>query len=367
MAGVYISFPFCAQKCTFCNFASGVLPRQLEAGYLQALETEIRGHSFQWVPETLYLGGGTPSQMDSAALARLVRAVTERAGGPAAWREATIEAAPGSLDAAKVRAWAECGINRASLGVQSFVAAELARTGRRHRAETVASDVALLAEFGITNVNLDLIAGLPGQTREGWKTSLDWIERLAPAHVSVYMLEVDEDSRLGKELLLGGVRYGAGDVPSEELTVEFYETAVDRLASFGIPRYEISNFARPGCESLHNLKYWRMEPYVGFGADAHSFDGATRWQNAESAQEYVERNGAARIEETPAKVGEERLFTGLRLTAGLKLAPEDWVRFAEPIQRRIEDGLLEADGGILRLTRRGVLLSNEVFGEFVSV
>lgn len=361
MPGVYISFPFCQQKCTYCNFASGVLPRSLEEAYLAALENEITQHQWEWIPDTIYFGGGTPSQIDPAAFERL------RALIPGSMKEATIEAAPGTFGETRVASWVRAGIDRVSLGTQSFVAAELARTGRKHRPEHVVADLRMLADHGLTNVNLDLIAGLPGQTRESWKESLDWIERLAPPHVSVYMLEVDEDSNLGKELLAGGARYGAGAVPGEDAIVDFYETAVDRLAGMGIPRYEISNFARPGFESIHNLKYWRTEPYVGFGSDAHSFDGVIRRQNVESAKEYVDRGGLARVEELVARVDEERMFTGLRLSAGVRPNVEEWARFGEPIRRRIAEGLLEAEDGVVRLTRRGVLLSNEVFSEFVSL
>jgi oxygen-independent coproporphyrinogen III oxidase len=361
MAGIYISYPFCSQKCTYCNFASGVLPRQMERPYVDAVVNEIRHHEWKWKPETLYLGGGTPSQMEPEGFAALTAALGRE------FQEATLEAAPGSVEEIRIRAWLEAGINRVSFGVQSFIATELARTGRKHRADTVVHDLDLLARHGITNVNLDLIAGLPGQTRGSWRESLDWIERLAPMHVSIYMLEVDDDSNLGGEILRGGAKYGAGAVPSEELIVEFYETAVDRMAAIGIPRYEISNFARPGFESKHNLKYWRMEPYVGFGADAHSFDGRMRWQNVESAADYVALNGLARSEESAARLDEERMFTGLRLDAGIRPEAEQWRAFAEPIRRRIEDGLLEADNGVLRLTRRGVLYSNEVFSEFVTL
>jgi oxygen-independent coproporphyrinogen-3 oxidase len=245
------------------------------------------------------------------------------------------------------------------------VRAEIAGTGRRHTAATVAEEVKLLGEASIANFNIDLIAGLPSQTASSWQESLDWVERLAAPHVSVYMLEVDQDSRLGSEILKGGARYGANRVPSEDAIVELYESAVDRLGAMGIPRYEISNFARPGCESRHNLKYWRLEPYVGFGADAHSFDGAMRRRNAESPEEYVARGDAPCVEETVARPEEERFFLGLRLRAGIRPAPEDWLRFQAPIRRLLEAGLLEAAGGILRLTRRGVLLSNEVFREFI--
>lgn len=363
MAGVYISFPFCAQKCTYCNFASGVLPAELEAQYLESLEREIRAWRFEWTPETVYFGGGTPSRIEPGTLRRLLDAV--RTGG--GFREATLEAAPGTFSEAMAAGWAEAGINRVSLGAQSFVTRELARTGRKHRAEHVEADVATLGRNGITNVNVDLIAGLPGQTRESWSESLNWIERLAPNHVSVYMLEIDEDSRLGNEILLGGVRYGAMDRPSEELTVELYEKAAERLAAIGIPRYEISNFARPGFESAHNLKYWRMEPYIGFGADAHSFDGRNRWRNVEDARDYVSRGGLAREPMEPARVDEERLFTGLRLASGVVARAEDWSRFGNPIRQRIAEGLLEQDGDILRLTPRGILFSNEVFSDLITL
>jgi oxygen-independent coproporphyrinogen-3 oxidase len=180
---------------------------------------------------------------------------------------------------------------------------------------------------------------------------------------------VDEDSRLGLEILGSGSRYGAADRPSDELTVELYEHAVDRLAAAGIPRYEISNFARTGHESQHNLKYWRLEPYAGFGADAHSFDGEVRRQNVEGAAEYIERVSLGQspwAAQSAACAGEERFFVGLRLSEGVRAGPSDWERYGEPIHRFLDAGLLERDGDRLRLTRQGVLLSNEVFQEFVS-
>jgi oxygen-independent coproporphyrinogen-3 oxidase len=280
-----------------------------------------------------------------------------------------MEAAPGSLTPEKVEGWKQAGINRVSLGVQSFIKSEIARTGRKHSAQIVESDVLLLREHGIENINIDLIAGLPGQTRASWLESLKRVERLQPPHVSVYMLEVDEDSRLGEEVLLNGKRYGAPDVPSDELTVEFYETAVAALGGMGVERYEISNFARPGFESLHNLKYWRLEPYAGFGADAHSFDGAVRRQNVESPGEYVSKSHSGESTcsgEMPANRDEERFFVGLRLAEGVLVQPEEWDKFERPIERFLADGLLARDRERLWLTDRGVLFSNEVFAEFVT-
>lgn len=363
MAGVYISFPFCSQKCTYCNFASGVFPAELEARYLDALSAQIRSTEWPWTPETVYIGGGTPSVLEPERFRGLLEHIP---GVP--WREATIEAAPGSLTAEKVAMWSACGINRVSLGVQSFVEKELRRTGRKHTAAIVESDVTLLRAHGIGNISVDLIAGLSGQTAAGWQESLGWLAALDVPHVSAYMLEVDEDSRLGKELTLGGVRYGAGDVPGESDIVAFYESAVRSLAARGIERYEISNFARPGYESLHNLKYWRLEPYLGFGSDAHSFDGMRRWQNAEMASEYVAKwtDGESVVtDEMTPDHREERFFVGLRLSEGIVPSTDEWQHFAEPIERFLSDGLLEREGDRLRLTSRGVLLSNEVFGEFI--
>jgi oxygen-independent coproporphyrinogen-3 oxidase len=341
-----------------------VFPRELEREYLEALRSEIRGHAWNWTPDTVYIGGGTPSRIANEDLNGILDSIPGRP-----WREATIEAAPGSLTVASVNDWTTAGINRVSLGVQSFIKGELTRTGRKHTSETVLHDVSLLREHGIDNINIDLIAGLPGQTTESWALSLDWIERLAPPHVSVYLFEVDEDSRLGLEVLNNGARYGASAVPDEETMATLYETAVERLGAMGINRYEISNFARPGRESLHNLKYWTLDPYIGFGADAHSFDQGMRWGNVEAAAEYVSSGRAGRpvrLDATEAAADEERFFVGLRLMSGIRPEPSDWARYAEPIGRLIGNGLLERHGGTLRLTARGVLVSNEVFQEFIA-
>ena len=362
MAGVYLSYPFCGQKCTFCNFASGVYPAALEPQYVEALAGEIETHRWQWTPRTLYIGGGTPSRLSPAAARRLVNAIPGRP-----WEEATIEAAPGAITPERVRLWSGIGINRVSLGVQSFVPAEAARTGRRHTPETVRAEMKLLAAGGIRRINIDLIAGLPGQTPASWRESLEWIERLGAGHVSVYLFEIDEDSRLGREVLRGGARYGARDVPPADLAAELYETAVARLAAAGLARYEISNFARPGEESLHNLKYWRLEPYVGFGADAHSCDGAVRRANVEGAAEYVarwKRGESPCAGESPARP-DERFFVGLRLSEGIEPDDAEWVRYEGAIRRFLDAGLLERHGARLRLTAAGVLLSNEVFQEFI--
>ncbi len=356
MAGVYISYPFCAQKCTFCNFASGVHGSEIQRRYLDLLCQEIASAELTFAPDTVYFGGGTPSSMDPAELDRIFGTLPYR------FREATMEAAPGTLSPERVRHWLCRGINRVSLGVQSFVTSELRRTGRRHTAKTVRDDIALLREEGISNFNIDLIAGLPGQTFESWQESLGELEQLRPPHVSVYMFEIDEDSRLGLEVLNDGSRYGAQDLPSEDLTASMYESAVDRLSSVGIERYEISNFAQKGFRSLHNLKYWELAPYRGFGADAHSFEGGLRYQNPDSIEGYLNRR-------TPlapvAADASEHLWVGLRLMDGIVPSVEELRTHDLPFRRLVEHGLLEWSGPALRLTRRGVLLSNEVFQEFL--
>jgi oxygen-independent coproporphyrinogen-3 oxidase len=327
------------------------------------LLAEMRAHEWTELPDTLYLGGGTPSQMDTELLQEIFGAIP---GGSLI--EATMEAAPGTFSSEQVAAWREAGIDRVSLGVQSFVDGELRHTARKHDAARVADDCEMLRKAGIRNINLDLIAGLPGQTVESWNESLDWIERLDPPHVSVYLLEVDEDSRLGLEIIGEGSRYGARKVPSDDLMADLYEIAVERLGAMGIGRYEVSNFAREGFASRHNLKYWLREPYVGFGADAHSFDGVRRFENVESASEYVERwraGASVRSGESVANGAEERFFVGLRLMKGIEPTEDEWRRFAQPIGRFVEQGLLDIEGKSLRLTGRGVLLSNEVFQEFL--
>ncbi|HUK16854.1 MAG TPA: coproporphyrinogen-III oxidase family protein, partial [Bryobacteraceae bacterium] len=331
----------------------------LQTAIGHALAGELRAHAWQWRPETVYLGGGTPSILELADLRALLALIPRQP-----WREATMEAAPGSVTAERAAAWAACGIDRVSLGVQSFVEPEIRRTGRKHTAQIVEQELAVLRQAGIDNVNIDLIAGLSAQTEASWRESLDWIERLAPPHVSVYMLEVDEDSRLGKEMLLGGVRYGAADTPGEDQVADFYELAVDRLEGIGLQRYEISNFARPGFESRHNLKYWKLEPYAGFGANAHSFDGQRRWQNAESVEGYLAGAGEASLPD--GRGSDEKFFIGLRLMEGIRPTAEEWRAYASPIRRFVDAGLLAASDGVLRLTARGVLLSNEVFQEFLT-
>lgn len=366
MYGVYISFPFCRQKCTYCNFASGVFTAQLQSAYLQALRQEILAAG-QPACDTLYLGGGTPSLLSGAELALLVEALQ-----PESLREFTMEAAPGDLTTEKAEAWVQAGVNRVSFGVQSFDSKAARASGRKHTAATVVDEVAMLRSAGIDRVNVDLIAGLAWQTPETWTAEFEWIERLAVRHVSVYMLESDDDSRLGAELRKGGSRYGASAVPGEEQIADSYLYAVERLRGLGIERYEISNFAATGHESLHNRKYWTLKPYLGFGADAHSFDGARRWANVAEPSEYVGRmNSGQSIRVTDEVIGDGRrtedlLMTGLRTREGVTLPIASLSKLEGPIVKLKDLGWLEQPApDRLRLTDAGILFSNEALEQLL--
>ena len=385
--GLYVSIPFCRFKCTYCNFASGVFPAEKLAQYLEALCWEIRAcrwHSATGdkpgclsgahpsIPaDSIYLGGGTPSLLTATQLGHLLDELRQ-VFFVTAEAEITLEAAPGSFSRELVGTWQAFGVNRVSLGVQSFVERELKAVGRPHRAETVAADVDTLRAAGITNIALDLIAGLPHQTAASWQASLDWVGRLRPAHISVYMLEIDADSRLGAEALAGGSRYSASALPEEDAVADFYCRACEQLARLGYGQYEISNFALPGRDSRHNRKYWEGAPYLGFGLDAHSFDGVERWANTDSLERYLASAGrqelpvAERHRLDERRRAEERMFLGLRRNEGVELSPVDQHRYDREIAELAEVGLLELADGRLRLTARGRLLSNEVFVAFVN-
>ncbi len=277
-SALYLSVPFCRTKCSFCNFASGVFSRDLFDRYVTYLERSIAaapalarefGAAFDPHLDSVYLGGGTPSVLAPDQLDRLFAAIS-RAFELSSSAECTVEVAPGTLSDEVLAALLRAGVNRVSLGVQSFVDRESRSVGRLHSRDITLADIARLRQAGITEISIDLIAGLPYQTQESWERSLDQLLALDVPHVSVYMLEIDGDSRLGRELIAGGTRYHAHHVPDEAETVALYECACERLNASGIVQYEISNFARPGHRSRHNLRYWQRLPYFGFGVDAHS-------------------------------------------------------------------------------------------------
>jgi oxygen-independent coproporphyrinogen-3 oxidase len=288
--------------------------------------------------------------------------------------EVTLEADPETIEGEKAAAWVRAGINRVSFGVQSFSDKELAAAGRMHRRADIYRAAPILREAGIGNIGFDLIAGLPHQTKESWQQSLEELAALAPEHVSVYLLEIDEGSRLGREVLQGGARYSAGALPSEDEMADSYETAQEFLARAGYHHYEISNWAKPGYESRHNQKYWRREPYLGFGAGAHSFSGTERWANAHDAAAYVSalQSGRLPVEQlekvTAEQALEEELFLGLRQLDGIdvsRIEREYDVKLAERFEPLASAGLVERDGSVVRLAPARLSISNEVFVELL--
>jgi oxygen-independent coproporphyrinogen-3 oxidase len=380
--GIYIQVPFCRTKCTYCNFHTGVVARDRYQAYADAVCREIAECSAieAGAADTIYFGGGTPSLLEPKALAQILDAI--RARFAFAEGEVTLEADPETITLEKSAAWREAGFNRVSLGSQSFNDLELKSAGRLHRRGDIAAASKMLRDGGIGNISFDLIAGLPHQTRESWEDSMAQLLALKPEHTSIYMLEIDEGSRLGREALAQGSRYSAPAIPPDDAIAEFYESACARLAEAGYEHYEISNWALPGMRSRHNLKYWQREPYLGFGAGAHSFDGLKRWANVHDSARYVSliEQGASTREQievvTPGQALDEEFFLGLRQLEGIDLARIERLYGANDgangmgervaaLRTRIatlrEHGLLELDGSRLRLAPSRLTVSNEAF------
>jgi oxygen-independent coproporphyrinogen-3 oxidase len=387
--GVYIQFPFCASKCSFCNFSSKAGSHLAYEPYIRAVGLEIDlleiGLRSRGVPtdllalqvDSIYCGGGTPALAGSDGLTRIFSPLhrTFRISGDVEW---TLETTPGSADLALLQSLLELGVNRLSIGAQSFNDRELSSVGRLHSAWDTEQLVARARQAGFRNVSLDLIAGLPYQTEVSWRASLNAVARLRPEHISVYLFEVDERSRLGIEVINGGGKYHAGAVPGENFVAEAYDQAREALAREGYSQYEISNFALPGHESRHNQKYWQLEPYVGLGAGAHSFDGVRRWSNNVEPEWYQEqlRKGELPLEGlrslSPSEQVEEFFFLGLRQRQGLSLdlarhrwgkPPLNW--WEERVVMLKEQGFLTEKDRWLRLEDSAYLISNEIFERFL--
>lgn len=380
--GIYVQVPFCQTKCTYCNFHTGVVSRDRYLPYVDAVCREIaQTDGAVKDVDTVYIGGGTPSLLEPAALAKILHHL--RRTSPAEPAEVTLEADPETVTPEKAAQWHNAGINRISLGSQSFQDRELKAAGRMHRREDVFRAVDLLRSAGFRNISLDLIAGLPHQTRQSWEESISQLLRIYPEHVSIYMLEIDDASRLGREALASGARYGADALPSDDDTADFYDFARLRLKSSGYEHYELSNWGLPGKESRHNLKYWRREPYLGFGAGAHSFDGFLRWANVHESDRYarmIEQGTSTReqIEPvTPFLALSEDMFLGLRQLRGADFARiESEYSNEEPLRdrlltlrQRIETlqthGMLEFDGTFVRIPPEKLTISSEILLELL--
>ncbi|MEN3335217.1 MAG: hypothetical protein V7641_4582 [Blastocatellia bacterium] len=388
-AGIYIHIPFCARKCTYCAFNTTDYFEDLAARYIDAVRREIQswgerlaeGNRHRIAVDTIYFGGGTPSIVEAAQLARLIAACRE-AFEVVANAEVTIEINPSTFTREKIAGWLAGGINRASIGVQSFIDKELAALSRTHTATDARRTFAALREAGFQNISLDLIAGLPEQSLTDWRFNLEEALRLDPEHLSLYLLEVKQGTQLYAQL-----KRGQRPHPDDDTAAEMYRMICAMTRRAGYEQYEISNFARlepelwkgMGCgpspfRSQHNLKYWQGAAFYGMGCGAHSYDGRARWANLLKTESYiaaVEQSGQAiaerhELEDQDRAV--EALFMGLRLSEGvaLKAFRDEYgvdvlARYAGELPRLCDAGLIHITDERIMLTDKGRLLSNEVF------
>ncbi len=376
--GLYLHVPFCGSICGYCNFNRGLHDEGLRRRYVTALEREILAAGDGRAADTIFFGGGTPSLLDPEEVARLVRACRESyTVSPDA--EITLETNPETSSVARLTRFREAGVNRLSFGVQSFDDEELVRLGRTHSADRAVAAVGEARAAGFGNVSLDLMLWLPGQSAESWRRTVTRAIELEPEHVSLYLLELYPNAPLKEEMARRGQ---AGDgrwrQAPDDLAAEMYLAGLAQLDDAGFAQYEISNVARPGRESRHNVKYWQAGEWRGFGCGAHSTIGAERWQNVASTTEYVEAmargTAVSRGRETMSAAAriQEALFTGMRLTAGIDRAGfasrfglDPWSRYGDTLAPCIGDGLVWARGDRFGLTRRGMLVANEILVTFV--
>jgi putative oxygen-independent coproporphyrinogen III oxidase len=381
LAGIYIHIPFCATRCHYCNFATGGYESELARRYAAVAREEIERADVSNAPmtrrmmrrvDTIYFGGGTPTTLTVEQISSLIEACRRRFD-VAPDSEITAEANPGSISQNYLEELRAAGVNRLSFGVQSFDDDELRMIGRTHSAEEARDAVQTARDAGFANVSIDLIAGLPEQKMETWRRNLDEAFTLAPDHLSVYLLELYKDAPLLHRINRGELR-----AIDDELTVEMYFALTDEAERRGFDHYEISNWALPGSESRHNLKYWTGAPYWAFGVSAAGYDGRTRWSNTRNIHEYL-----AKVESGQSPVAEvvelddddrqsENLFLRLRLKDGVDL--DDHLRrfgvnalerYRDEIERLRDAGLVELGENRLKISRAGAVLANEVFAAFV--
>ncbi|MCI0666343.1 MAG: radical SAM family heme chaperone HemW [Acidobacteria bacterium] len=379
-AGIYIHIPFCLSRCHYCNFATGGYQPELVRRYLIALENEIeralistnRGNSMRSV-DTVYFGGGTPTTMTIEQFSSLITLCRRNFELPPDDFELTSEANPGSISQDYLQDLRAIGVNRLSFGVQSFDDGELQMIGRTHTADDARAAIKAARTAGFDNISIDLIAGLPEQKLETWRRNLAEAFALAPDHLSVYLLELYQDAPLLHRIKRGELR-----AIDDELTVEMYFMLMDEAEKEGYEHYEISNWARPGFASKHNLKYWTDAPYWAFGVSAAGYDGRSRWSNTRNINEYLERidRGCSPVAESVDLDSDDRqsenLFLRLRLKEGVNLREhrerfgvDVADRYQAELSRLRDADLIELVEDHLVISRKGKVLANEVFAAFV--
>jgi oxygen-independent coproporphyrinogen-3 oxidase len=370
--GLYVHIPFCAAICNYCNFNRGLFDAAVKDRYVSALRDEIRAGATHEPADTIFFGGGTPSLLDPADVDAIVGACRE-AFALAPDAEITLEANPESVSVETLSGFRDAGVNRLSFGVQSFRDDELRRLSRLHSASRAADAMAMARVAGFDNVSLDLMMWLPQQSVEDWLESVDRLIALGPDHASLYLLEIYPNAPLREEMARS-----KWSVAPDDDAAEMYLQGLGRLDAAGYVQYEISNVARPGRESRHNLKYWLDGEWAGFGAGAHTTRDGVRWKNVSATEEYISTvvAGGQLAREHRALTTRERmedaLFTGLRLSAGVDLkllesryGVDVWFRYGADLQPFVDDGLLLYDGARIRLTRAGMLLAHEVMAIFI--
>ena len=353
MSGLYIHIPFCVRKCSYCAFYSCPATKESVAGFLHSLEQELAGLPAGFAPDTIFIGGGTPTSLDHDALKRILSLT-----GRFLPQEFSCEANPGTVDPEKLALLRESGVNRLSIGVQSFDPHGLEMLGRIHSAEEAGSAFRQARAAGLGNIGLDLMFGIPGQSMDRLETDLDRTLELGPEHVSIYNLMYEEGTPLAESSL---------PRLDEGFEREMYDRIRLRLKNAGYIHYEISSFAKPGFECRHNLLYWTGGEYIGAGPAAHSHWRGTRWANASDLDEYCLKGPRREFEETlePGAKARETLVMGLRQTAGVDVSPELWRELNETFLSLQADGLLEIEGRRVRLAEDALFVSDPVFAELV--
>jgi oxygen-independent coproporphyrinogen III oxidase len=371
--GLYIHIPFCGAICAYCNFNRGLHDGTLAARYVDALERDIRQQADQARADTVYFGGGTPSLLPPEDIGRLIAACRE-SFTLADDAEITLETNPETVTVARMEAYASAGVNRISMGAQSFRDDELKRLGRVHDAARIRDAFARTRQAGFDNISLDLMMWLPRQTIHDWMESIDGLLELRPEHASIYLLELYPNAPLREDM----ARAGWSQAPEDD-AADMYLRGFERLDAAGYRQYEISNVARDGRMSRHNLKYWRDGEWMAFGCGAHGTRDGRRWRVVSGTEDYIQRiqTGAGTAAEIRVLSEEERLeemlFTGLRLSEGLplmeiqaKFGVDVWDRYGRGLAKFVEAGVLRHEPSVrLQLTREGMLLANEVCSVFV--
>ena len=359
--GIYVHFPYCEHRCSYCDFVVAT-PRHIpQARFTEAIIAELRTRApeLSQPADTLYLGGGTPSLWETDQLKRVLSAVAQRPGLHKD-AEITLEANPSEVTPEQMQRLRTLGITRVSLGVQSFQDDLLLAIERRHDGAKALEACRAIAASGFESHSVDLIFGLPGQTLSRWHDDLDTILELKPPHLSVYGLTIEPRTMMQRHIDKGVIQ-----VPDDGEQVDMMFAARDRLRSAGYSHYEVSSYALPGHRARHNSSYWRGVPYLGIGPGAHGFIPPRRWTNVRRPSRYIEAALSGDPTETTEHLDEatltfERIMTGLRdLEHGVDFG-EDWDRFAAATQRHVEQGNIDLDGRRARLTERGLRLMNRV-------